>query len=643
LQKALSGRNKKLAAAIAATLTLYGCAITYTKVDVLDTKAGERATAPETWRRFGAYYIADDLILALNDVSSYYMPVAEFTVFKKIRILTPSGAQFATIPVPRFSKDLVKFECNVQGPDGNAASVSQGEIRNKYEESGKVVFPHAGPGSTLTVRMVFQLKQMPPVFENWFTRPIPVLQGRFVAHCDDGIKYSFEARKYGHRVPIESSALDQYGPGTNCWMVRNLEPLDSVPFQQPLSNSEPRISLRIKPWYGKEHRIIDHWPSLARAMSDAIKDRSILGNEGLIRAKAKQIIQGKKGERQCAEAIVAWVQDQIYVSFESKERNIEDVLKTGKSNFMLVGVLCRELLEAAGIHASVVLTRSKAHGGFDPEFVSSFPCGEALVIARIEGKEYCVCPAYTGYPPGAYPYEYFGLSGLDITNEKMRELPPPLWTQSATENRITFDPSADTGLCVMRRTYRQLATLKIKHSLAKMGRDKMHEAVQRILQTYGNRNVLSSFTVEGLGDFDSLLTIACRFRNPNSPVDIEGMRRFDLSSFFPPLFPTIDSTRTRDIVVSTPICHAETLEVLNAGKDRPAIESSPAQVSNLFFGASVKVEQGAAATLFIREVTEHPCDVGRDSLRRIFADIDKINRAAKAAIIVKAHSNPQPR
>lgn len=612
---------------------LSGCVELYTKIPVLEVK-GKGAVAP-SWERYGAYYAADDLIISSNTTENPGSGSTEFTVFKKIRILNAQGTVWGTVPVWRYTDRLAFFACTLSDAAGNSLPLRSSEMKAKYEESGKVVFPKVTPGSTLTIHMVFTQPPAPAIHEHWFSRPIPVKKGRLVVHADNDMRFSYEHAVYGTRVRPGTCSAGAYGGFTECWDVSDLDPIDSVPYARRNSESLPRVAIRINPLYGTHGNIITKWSEMAGVMDKFVTEPALDDADDEIAVKAAEIIKGKKDAKTRAIAIVEWVQQNVLCSLEPVKSKVVDLLHGAKSDMLTVSILCRELLKSAGIKADLILTRAQSRGGFDPDFMSSTGCREGLLSVTFDSTVYGICPVFTGYPIGTYPADYFDLSGLNMDSYKTVKLPPPRWNRFNETCRMTLSLSSDSALQTMVQTFYELSTPALRRNLVRHSESQQQQVVTRLVRRHGDRMSLVSFSVKGLGDYDPSLSVTSHFRNDNPAVEMAGSLRYDLSSYVPGLFADIDSARHEDIVMIVPKTHIDTLEILKEGVAQVTLDAADWRFSDSLFDARISVEQTQSSVLFIRHVETRRCTIPVQKIGEIMNDIRDLDRASKVKAAVK--------
>jgi hypothetical protein len=635
LKKQAFGKKSGLFALAVVAALAVGCTGVYTRIPVLDEK--ETGAAPSQWERYGAYYIADDLIISTNTTPYPGRAVTEFTVYKKIRVLTTQRLFRDTVPMRRFTGRLALFECTIADSAGNRMPVPTSNLRLKYEESGTVVLPKVTPGSIIAIRMVFTQRYAPAAYEHWFTpQVIPVQTGRLVVHADSGMRFTFDHAVYGTRVLPQESAPIQYGGRTTCWKVTNLEPFDSLPYSPRISDSEPRVALRINPLYGINGNIISKWSEIAGTAERLVLDPALDNSEEEIAIKAAEITRGKKNDKTRAVAIVEWVQQNIVCGLEPVKSNVVDLLHGARSDLLLPSLLCRDLLKAAGVKADIILTRAHSRGGFDPDFLSYAGCKEGILVARFDSSDYAICPMFAGYPIGTYPADYFGLKGLNMDSYKIVTLPPPRWKQFDERSHITLSLSSDTAMQTMRQSFGELSLPPLRRRLQRHREGLQREVVEHLLHRRGDRNSLVSFSIQGLGDYDPEVSVVSRFRLSNPPVEMAGTLTYDLSQFLNNLYADIDSTRRQDIVTEAPVTSIDTLEILKENGMRVSLDAAAWQFADSLFDARIVVEQTPASVMFIRNVTTRGgCTVPQRMVGAIVNDIRELNRASRVVASVK--------
>lgn len=620
---------------IAAAMTVVECIDASAKIPSLDVQ--EMGPAPRQWERYGAYYIADDLIISVNAANNPGQGQAEFTVFKKIKVLGSQGSKGDTVPVRHYTDHLALFECVVLDSAGNWLPLEASALRSQYEECGKVIVPKAASGSTIILRMVFTQSYAPAVYEHWFTQSIPVRTGRLVVHTDEGVRFTYGHSVYGSRLMPSESAPEQYGGHTTCWQVDNLEPAGDLPYSPRVSESEPRVGLRINPLYGTHGNVITQWGEMADLINHLLVDPAIDNEEDEIAAKAAEITKGKRNNRTRAVAIVEWVQHNITCSPEpsAAKAGAADLLRGAKSDMIAVSVLCRQLLKSAGISSHLILTRAHSRGGFDPDMLTYAGCREGFLVVKFDTVEYAVAPACAGYPVGTYPADYFGLSGLNMVSRKPVRLPAPRWDRYDERGRVTLSLSSDTAAQTICRSFSAQSMPPVRRMLLDRSETQQREAVERLLHRSAGRDSLISFSIIGLGDYDPAVVVTGRFRGNNPPVGSTGTQRFDVSLFLTGLYADIDSARRDDIVISVPVTTIDTLEIMKEKGRQVSLEASARQFGDSLFSVRTRLEQTPSAMLFIRDVETHRCIIPRQKIAAIINDIRELDKASRVVAVVK--------
>lgn len=633
LKKAPFGKNRCWLLVCACFLVTGCIGEVLTTIPVLNT-SDKGASVPASWSRYGAYYVADDLILSVNNDPYRAGSKTEYTVFKRIRILNQQGTRFATIVIPRYSQDIELFEITVLTADSVSVPVQEIDIRRKYEETGKVVVPQAAAGTLISVKIVFSAEKAQAVFEHWFLEPIPVLTGRFAIHQDEGVRFTYDYETHGTRTKIDNAPVRQNGGTSTAWEVKNLEPFDSVSFRPIVSETEPRVALRASPLYDANHDPVTSWQSLTRWMGGWRIDPALFGSSDAVDEKVKEIVAGVHGDSARTEAIAAWLQKNIICQRRPMKGTIGDVLKTSKSDYFLVGLLCREMLKSCGIHSEVILTRNQDFGGFDSSFLSYLPCQDGIVVVRLNGRDRCVTPVFTQFPVGAYPVEYFGLSGLNIDQGKIEKLAPPLWNSGTEFTKATLDFGRDSALQAFHAEIGELSTVATRRMLVGKSESEQRSIVEKIVRARRERTAVVSCVIKNLHDLHAPIVIDAGFRDNCEPEEIAGSFRYDLTHCFPRFFAGIDSARREDISVKTPWHNIDTIEILKSPALSVAIDAAPWKAKNALFDASVKIVQTDSLIMVIRDVDRHAGVVPASNIPSLIPDIEGLDRAGKIAAVI---------
>ena len=603
-------------------------------IPVLDEKE-TTARIPEQWQRYGAYYIVDDVILSSTYNAAFRSGQTRFTLFSKIKILNSGGSRFGTIPVPHYTDHCADFNVTLIDSAGQPIPVDCSKIRSNYRETGKVVVPHVTPGSVISLHMVFDQERTPTFFEHWFARHIPVATGRFVVSSPDDSKFKFKHAVYGTRARPEEHPLVQYGNATTSWIVKNLEPIDSVLYRRRTSDAEPRVAVTVDPLYGFSFNEITAWSDMAPLFNRALVEPALEGSAGAIRKKAEELIASCADPYARAQTIVRWVQNNISCSFRPFKLTLCEALKNGKSDLFRTALLCREMLRSVDVSADLMLTRAHSRGGFDKGFLSPLACGEGIIVIKIRGKTYGASPAYSGYPVGSYPSDYFDLYGLNLDEGSIMPLPKPLWNRYIERSKTTLFLSAATKENTLHQSFQELSACTVREEFAQFGNEKQREWVEHLINRRCEQNSLSMFEVHGFESPDSSVEISAVFHNNNQPVEIAGTHRHDLSSFLSPLFSQIDTTRHSEIVVSTPKYYLDTVEVIKENGINITLEMTPGLVKNQLFDSRFSVEECNDAFSIIREVSIHNCTVSEQQLPAIVTDIQELEKLRKIIALVK--------
>ncbi len=594
----------------------------------ISVKAINIIAVPNEWKRFGAYYLADDLGITVDNIAGSNAATTEYTVNKKIRIMSSHGSVWSTIPVWRLTDHVDEFECKLFDSLGREVSLKVRDLQRKFMESGKVVVPKTSGGSTIVLKIVFKANGAPPIFEHWFPRAIPVRTGRLILKVNNNLTFSYEAKTRGDRASITETTSNSDNNKIFVWKVSDAMPDDSMSYGERASESEPRVNIRMSPLYGSHGSTVSSWSELASTLNELILEPDLESDKGEISEKAREIVSGKKNDKARAAAIVEWVQQNVVCSTDPTRASVLDVMNGKRSDMVLVAQLCQKMLAGVGIKSDLVLTRAHSRGGFDTDFMTYSGCREGIVIVKFDTTHYAFSPGFTGYPIGTYPVDYFDLSGLNINKQQVVQLPPSGWDRFEETSRATLRLSTDTAKQTLVQTYYQLSAPPVRRALQRHSEGQQHEAVESLLHMQGRYNKLDSFSIRGLGTYDPFVTITSTFTLNTAPVEYANSQRYDLSHFLFRFFGDLDSSRQEDVVFKAVSHFSDTIEIVKDQNSRLELDAQPCTIADSLFTAHVAINQSPQAITVIRDIMVKK---GRFPMAKVVSSLGKIAELTKAS------------
>jgi tetratricopeptide (TPR) repeat protein len=173
------------------------------------------------------------------------------------------------------------------------------------------------------------------------------------------------------------------------------------------------------------------WSDVGDWYAQLERDRRVAGPE--IRAKADEIVRGQTTNLGKAQALYAWVSQNIrYVSLSFGVGRVQphsavEVLTNRYGDCKDKATLLEALLDAEGLHAQPVLISSRVE--FDPDVPTPLQFDHAFTFLRVEGQEIWLDPTIGVGPFGYLLPQLRGKSALVVftdTQPTLRETPKTL-------------------------------------------------------------------------------------------------------------------------------------------------------------------------------------------------------------------------
>ena len=631
MNKAPSGRNSIICvvAVLAALFTgCYGPLITM-RIPFID--GTEEARIPESWQQFGAYMMADDMIFSTRSSMYDGMSSSRIDIRKKIRILSPDGFKYATVPIPRQLTFLKEFRVVMYNADGVKVPLPVGELKRKYLETEKVVVPKVSAGATITIECVFTGLHMPTTLEHWFISPIPVANARFLLHMSLNSRSTYRDILYDNTGMIKERREDDSTGSTVEWTASNMLPPQSTPFSPRLSDVIPRVALCITPMYDRESRMVSDWEDLARS----IRANYVLSEDASvqIRKTVREIIGKETDPEKKASLIITWLQNNIRCAMAFQINDPDEILKKRRANLLSVAVLGKRMLDAAGIKNELLLTRDHSRGGFNKVFLSPGSCIEGLLAVTVNGTVYIATPVFEYYPLGSYPTDFAGCPALNIDKGTVQMIPPSRWDHFAQSSCATIPLGDETSDASFSAVFEQHSTYAMRSLLDNMTDEQMRSVFDRMLTARSPDARLGTYTCSDLRNSTDRLSLQLHYTPSLRKVTMAGIDRYDFSSYFPDPFTLFDSTRTEPVVKHIEQRIADTLSIRHAPEKTFIIDNKDWETVNALFDASVQTTKNDTSLVVVRTITFHPCSLSVADLAPVFTSVDKLRKNSHIIIL----------
>ncbi len=508
----------------------------------------------EKYKRYGAYYDCIDVKFISNiDHSNSY---AAIDVYTKIHIVTTDGAQYGTIPIYRYSRQISTFEPKLYTAENEEVPLDVSSIFKQYLQSGKVVFPKVTAGSVLTIKISFMKgKTFYSSIHHNFSKNIPIRAYRFTHVQDWDALYDYKT--YGTRYSIDTATFDN----AKTWTVYNYIPQPRLSYLDYATYTEPRLIVRlvkVRLWdwsYNTNKRIIKDYVKKTNKISPRLTKRVLKGAKGHI---------GTQLER--AQKILHYIQKTFSTSGKEK-MSTKKMLKFGNASDLQIAALCHASFKKAGIHSKIVITSDKQDHVFDTTFLLlNNYLYTALPVLSIAESTYVAYPYKVGYELGEYPITLNESSCLDLDKEMFSALPAPRWGSEHIEVRRVLDFREVPTECRYIYTYSE--------TNASMARAYFHSLDEEEQKRYFVNKLDESIKLDKVISFSSSDYKNCAtpfrasitFSSNYIPIEYKNKKIVNVGIFFDEHLRALSTKRKEAVTVYNDYRYCEDVEVVGDSK-----------------------------------------------------------------------------
>lgn len=631
----------KISLGVAAMLVLAGC-WAFTEPVLL----GQAVVTPHTrnirheWESYDAYYAIDELFVEASFQDFYVKtPMSKVIVNKVIEILTPEGAEYASVAIPRYTAEPSSFDVQVIDSEGRPVSVDVDQVREEYEDNGVVVVPNVVAGCQVRIQVTFVTLSPVSSFEHWFSREIPVERGRFTFSSLHDFMY--DVKSYGGLPPSTRREAESGRHTYRIWSVKDLLPRSRVDHQATVAKDEQRVALVLRRAFSQD--IISTWADVAESYREYALQRRRFSSTRLLSATVDSLTPGLTTEREKAEAVLTWVQENLSTRGGVGERVDPDkVIESRQGTYWDITLVLREMLEHLGLRTDILVTRGHSKGGFDQHFVNPATVMIPLVTVRVTEREYVAFPFVRGGMLGEYPHDYFDLHGLSLRSERPHRLPEPLSRRSLTSYAYTLDFSADPPRQDVEIQYGGYMAYWLRSMLLTIGEEERKEFFQKVLTGLGQSNALKTYEVEGLEHHGGSVKAHLSFHNPTQSIRRKGKMHVNLSHLFREYFDTYDSSRTTTFSSRLFNTVTEAIRLVKPASGGAKVFMVCTDLANDLFEATCTQKDSPVEYSLVRVIDIKKADLPAGRMRAIYPDIVSLNRVAESSVVIERRpSNPQ--
>ncbi|MBL0741815.1 DUF3857 domain-containing protein [Chryseolinea lacunae] len=383
----------------------------------------------------------------------------------RIKILRKEGLGWADVQIPLFrvsglEERVTKLKASTFNlENGRLVETSlDGEsvFKEKFNTNinlYKFTFPNVKEGSIIEYSYTL-VSDFLANFPNWqFQYKIPVRFSEYWAVLPDYLV--FQKFMQGYIPPTLFEVKERLGSAnyrvyTHHWISKDVPAFKTEPFMTSEHDYVSQINMALSHLsYPRSplFEIMGSWKKLNdRLLESEGFGRTITGSN-FLKAKTKELTDGKVNQMQKLEAIFNYVQQTLEWN-GSKDKYPDDDLKKvveqQKGTAADINIVLASMLEKAGIAVDMVLLSTRDHGFVRPEYPMERQLNYAIALARVEDKTFLLDATEKYLPMGTLPERCLNGQGLVIspTRHGWIDLEPKIKSRTSINSDLVL---TDTG------------------------------------------------------------------------------------------------------------------------------------------------------------------------------------------------------
>jgi hypothetical protein len=600
-----------------------------------DTATQPGGIDDEQLRNYGAVYefdefrIKTELFNPNNGWSTY------FYVNRMMRVLNRKGVDYGTIYVHQHTTNLTDFKVKLWDPAGKAVPLDLEAMKQKYVETGKIIVPRVEPNCRIGINLVFRKDGLAYYWEHWFERKIPVLKGRFSILYPGEIEYN--CKTYGGVTHVKKR---RYGAHIGYILDHeNILPEDDVFEKRWHIDREPHIMARIRhwSWYRFSYDAPD-WSGLARHYYNYFMSPSIFTSKSTVKKTASEIMLNKNGDFEKADAILAYVQDNITLDI-NKEPNLDSVdlnhvLRNKSGGWWDIAVLLKELLEAGGFSTQVYVTQPHHVGGFDPDFPSWNFLYIPLISVKINGGQLIGWPYNRFMGLGEYPFSYHDLHALSLDGGKVLPLPASIHKTATQTSLATLSTGNWESPHKWKFIYRGYYASHIRAKMGERTPEKRKTYFKSLIRDYDKENSLEHADLETINRQGEIeVNLECQ--EAGSKTEGPKESHYSLRPWFRKYFVDYDNSRKANYTNDMVLVFKDSVLVKGNDDRQRSCHFECSNLDNPLFSTICEKKQTNEGLLLSRKLTIKQADLTPGQMQNIQPDIVSLNRIDESFLVEK--------
>ncbi len=589
------------------------------------------------WTEYGAYFELNELVFDLYTSGSVKNSDSKIHVNKRIKILTRDGTEYGKVTVTQFSSDIESFKCSLYDSLNNPLPIDTEHLRSSYIDNGAIIFPNVTAGSTIEIRICFNITYKPESYEYYFRSPaLPVYYGRFAMVYPNDVLYDFKC--YGRCDSSNSTITDNRTQKE--WICSSLEPVSTLTSTNS-DNITPCLAFALRKWYNTNG--LTDWKDVA----DAYKSDYNITFKKYIPRRIRQLLKTIRSTSQLEspeEQILQWVREEItWENYENAFESARNIIKQRKASTTGLSKLLYNLYRAAGFKTDIIVTRPVSSGGFDQDFITSSSTIVPLVSVTIDNKEKIAYPFSTGGAVGQYPDDFFYQWGVSLQKGIAQPLPAPMDSMQYIKSNYTIDLRNSSLENCATLEFGGYGAYLLRNSLLYQQENYIREVFQSQLTNAGTSNALETFAIRGLTDENQPIVVTLGFTNDNVAVFRKNGTQLSIGYLFTPFFEEYDTLRVSPFAIPFSKVLDCTITFRLDSNSRYSHTISSFQVANPLFTATCHVTETNASITLNLLLRIYRCEIPAEAMKGIFGDILALRGLDKATITVQKDGlTPQP-
>jgi hypothetical protein len=578
------------------------------------------------WKDYGAYYELNELIFDLHTSGSVKHPESKIFINKRIKILTRDGTEYGKVAVTRFSSDLESFQCTVFDSLNKPLPIDTENLRLEYIDKGEIIFPNVTAGSSIEIRICFNISYKPESYEYYFrSQSLPVYIARFVMIYPEDVNYDFKL--YGKCDSVLSDSADKRTHKE--WICSSLLPVSNLTSTNS-DNITPCLAFALRKWYNKDG--LTNWKDVA----DAYRADYNFTFKKCVPRTIKQLLKTIRSTSQKAspeDQILQWIREEItWENYDNAYESVRGIIKQRKASTTGLSKLLYSLYQAAGFKTDIIVSRTISSGGFDQDFITSSSTTIPLVSVTIDNKQKIAYPFTAGGDVGQYPDDFFCQWGVSLQNGVAQPLPPPLDSMQFIKSNYTIDLRHSRLENKATFEFGGYGAYLLRNSLLYQQDIFIREVFQSQLTNAGTSNALETFTIRGLTDERQPVVVTLGFTNDNVAVFRKNGTQLSIGYLFTPFFEEYDTLRLSPFAIPfSKKLDCEITFTLDSNSRYSHTIPSFSMTNPLFTATCHVTEMNATITLNLM-LQINRCEITALEMKQIFEDILTLRGLDKATI-----------